>query len=498
MAAAVTHASITSVAVAADYNSVVQQVYVGYFGRPADPGGLAYFAQLFLAANAPTNIGGMAQAYDTNAAVKSLIDSFASSTESAAQYPGDNNAFVLAIYNNLFNRVADAGGLAYWADLINRGLMTRSAAALSIMAGAQGTDTTIIANKTLVASNFTKALDTPAKAAAYSGLAANIGIRAMLGTVTDKTNVATFQATVTSTVYGLAGNLMPDGVVQGLYQGVTSLTQNKTSQGLPIIGNSLGGGSAQALVLPGGTTWLLYGTSTLADGLQQYGTVAGGGAFVVSGVAVGTLAAFNQNDFSGRVTQFSAPGNVGVPTVTGGIGYGLGDGVSAELNGNIGNFPLNTIAPSGVYPTYLVYSAGQSSYNYNTPARLAAIADTWSGGLLEGGTASITIAADGALSGTTAPGCTLTGTATANASGKNFFDVAITYGGAPCVAANQTETGVGFIYGLTSGATSEAFVTTGNSTKIVLTYAPLNGMSELIIAVTNASKTHASAFFAQR
>jgi len=226
--------------------------------------------------------------------------------------------------------------------------------------------------------------------------------------------------------------------------------------------------------------------------------VAPGGAFLPSGVAVGTIAAFNPNDYSGTVTQFSAPGNVAVSTQTAGIGFGLGDGVSAQLNGNIGNFPLNTIAPSGVYPTYLLYSAGPSSYNYNTPARLTAIANNWSGGLLDGGTASITIAANGAISGTSALGCKLTGTASANASGKNFFDVSITYGGAPCAAANQTETGVGFIYGLTSGATTQAYVTNANKTSIVLTYAPLNGVSELTIAVTNAAKTHASVFFAQR
>ena len=39
-------ASVTSVtaSVPADYANVVQQVYVAYFGRPADPGGLAFFS----------------------------------------------------------------------------------------------------------------------------------------------------------------------------------------------------------------------------------------------------------------------------------------------------------------------------------------------------------------------------------------------------------------------------------------------------------------------
>jgi hypothetical protein len=40
--------------IAGDYKDVVQQIYVAYFGRPADADGLGYYEALFLAANAPT------------------------------------------------------------------------------------------------------------------------------------------------------------------------------------------------------------------------------------------------------------------------------------------------------------------------------------------------------------------------------------------------------------------------------------------------------------
>jgi hypothetical protein len=186
--------------VLADYNDVVQQVYVGYFGRPADAGGLAYFEAQFLAAKAPTTLAGVSQAYTSNADVKALVDSFSSSAESAALYPGDNNTFILAIYQNLFNRVADDAGKAYWADLINRGLITRGAAAISIMSGARASDAAIISNKTQVASSFTTALDTDEKRVAYSGLVANVSVRAMLGTVTDTTSLTSFQATLSATL----------------------------------------------------------------------------------------------------------------------------------------------------------------------------------------------------------------------------------------------------------------------------------------------------------
>ena len=197
-------ATVTQVAPAlADYNDVVQQVYVGYFGRPADAGGLAYFEAQFLAAQAPPTVAGLSQAYNSNASVRALVDSFSNSAESAALYPGDNNTFILAIYQNLFNRVADDAGKSYWADLITRGLITRGNAAISIMAGARSTDATIIINKTLVASNFTTALDTAEKKAAYSGLVANVSVRTMLGTVTDTTNVMLFATTITTTLSNL-------------------------------------------------------------------------------------------------------------------------------------------------------------------------------------------------------------------------------------------------------------------------------------------------------
>lgn len=185
------------------YNDVVQQIYVGYFGRPADAGGLAYFEGLMLAAGAPTTLAGVSASYSTNAQLRGVIDIFGTSAESAALYPGDNNAFILAIYRNLFNRTADDAGRAYWASLIDRGLITKANAAISIMAGAQSSDALIVQNKTTIASAFTLALDTLAKQQAYSGLAANAGVRVMLGNVSDVTNIEAFQATVAQTISAL-------------------------------------------------------------------------------------------------------------------------------------------------------------------------------------------------------------------------------------------------------------------------------------------------------
>lgn len=196
----------------ADYAQSVQRIYVAYFGRPADTSGLAFFQQQFLNAGAPTTIRGINDAYLTNPSVKALIDFFGTSAESNALYNGGTEAFITAIYRNLFNRDPDAGGLAFWSAKVNSGDLTRANAAVSIMAGAQFSDVDIIDKKNQVASNFTAAIDTANEAAGYDGLAANAIVRSMLGTVTNTTDVAAFQTTVNATLTSLANTKLSESV----------------------------------------------------------------------------------------------------------------------------------------------------------------------------------------------------------------------------------------------------------------------------------------------
>src|SRR5579871_4637464 len=97
---------------ASSYSAVVQELYVAYFGRPADYFGLQNFEAALAAAGAPTDAGALVGAYSTNSAVKTLIDSFGNSAESAALYgSGSTESFVNAIFENLFNRPAAVAGL---------------------------------------------------------------------------------------------------------------------------------------------------------------------------------------------------------------------------------------------------------------------------------------------------------------------------------------------------------------------------------------------------
>jgi hypothetical protein len=216
---------------AADYNGVVQQLYVAYFGRPADPRGLDNFTKALDAVKAPVTMAGLTDAYRTNTTIKNLVDAFGTSAESQALYTGDTLAFVNAIYTNVLNRAADLEGLLFWANAIDNGALTRGNAAASIMAGAQANTTTqgvidaaVVANKTTVAANFTTNVDTAAELIAYTGNAAAASARAMLATVTNTTDATAFQSTVTSTIAAIGSSTVANGSTFTLTTGVDNIT----------------------------------------------------------------------------------------------------------------------------------------------------------------------------------------------------------------------------------------------------------------------------------
>jgi hypothetical protein len=194
----------------ADYATVAQDLYVAYFGRPADTLGLANFESQLDAAHAPTTAAGLSAAYSSNAAVKQIIDSFGNSAESASLYGTGTAAisvFVTAIYHNLFNRDPDFGGLVFWSTAISSGGLPMASAALNILAGAlanttaQGVlDAQTITNKVAVAANFDTAINTVDELNAYNGDAAAATARAMLSLVDSSTNVIAFNATIDATL----------------------------------------------------------------------------------------------------------------------------------------------------------------------------------------------------------------------------------------------------------------------------------------------------------
>lgn len=215
---------------ASDYHDVIQQIFIAYFGRPADPGGLKYFQELFLRLGAPTTLDGIARVYGTHADLRLTIDAFGSSKESQDLYTGDDADFINAIYTNLFNRDADAGGKEYWASLLQKKAITRGNAAITIMLGAARTDAGIIANKTLAASLYTAAQDAVDPGKIKAGLDVAGITRQMLGKVGEKTPKTEIEAAVGATLDRLSGRVTlpgPIGVAAGVGFGLAVRADGK-------------------------------------------------------------------------------------------------------------------------------------------------------------------------------------------------------------------------------------------------------------------------------
>jgi hypothetical protein len=201
---------------AVDYNGVVQQLYVSYFGRPADYFGLQNFTAQLNAIGAPTTFAALNAAVQADeagtSALSQLVNSFSASGEATALYGTDTtqlgvSKFVAAIYQNVLGREADAEGFAFWVNAITSGNVTRASAAADITAGAmvntsaQGMmDKMTVEKKLAVATNFTTALDLPSEFNAYAGDAAAASARGLLQGVTSTTDVAAYQSTVETTI----------------------------------------------------------------------------------------------------------------------------------------------------------------------------------------------------------------------------------------------------------------------------------------------------------
>jgi len=195
---------------AANYQPAVQQMYIAYFGRPADPGGLEWFSAMLSNMDAPAGIPAISARYASDARLRGLVDVFSQSGESAALYPGDDASVVNAIYLNLFNRAPDVPGRDFWMAALANGTLSRSGAAIAIMTGAQGNDATLVDLKTRGATQFTAALSNDIYRANYSGLPANRIARDMLATLNSEADLAAFTARLTAAIEYMSATVMTD------------------------------------------------------------------------------------------------------------------------------------------------------------------------------------------------------------------------------------------------------------------------------------------------
>lgn len=145
----------------------IQQVYLAFYGRPGDPGGVNYWAQQAGAAG-----------------VAGILDQFSSSLEANQLFAGmSDEGKVTFIYRVLFNRDPDGPGLAYWASELSGGKRTLQQISFEILQGAQNDDLGKIRNKVAAAIYFADQLQARGITADYSAQADIFLARNWLGTI---------------------------------------------------------------------------------------------------------------------------------------------------------------------------------------------------------------------------------------------------------------------------------------------------------------------------
>jgi hypothetical protein len=160
----------------ADNINTVEQMYVAYFSRPADPAGLAFWSgKLAVNPNATQDISA----------------AFSTSAEYKATYAGlDNAGIVSTVYMHLFGRAAETAGVNFWADKLNTHAITIDNVVTQIAAGAQSTDLFAYDAKVAVATAFSAHVDTAVEQQAYSGATANKLAIDFIATVKDLASAA--------------------------------------------------------------------------------------------------------------------------------------------------------------------------------------------------------------------------------------------------------------------------------------------------------------------
>lgn len=217
-----------------------------------------------------------------------------------------------------------------------------------------------------------------------------------------------------------------------------------------VYGGTLTGSSSrafQALVLENDEIWALYGTETSS-------------VFAVAGFIQGSGTS-NNGTFTSSTTK----------------DFGFTPAVSGTMNATYdasAKTIAGSVSGSGGSVSFSGGPISGSLYNYNTAASPATIAGNWTATSLHGEGLNITVASGGSFTARSSLGCNFSGTILPRPSGKNVFNLALTFGPAPCSLANQAASGIALAYPLG------------------------NGRTQFTVAVTNSARTAGTAAFGSR
>ncbi len=199
--------------------------------------------------------------------------------------------------------------------------------------------------------------------------------------------------------------------VEGIYFGSPTTPRVIPETGETTTGHTL-------VVLEDRSYWMLYGRTFSAGQFSFQGFIQGHATD--SGVA---LASSDARDF-GRMPVLSG---------TLGIDYVAGTSANGKVTFGSEQIPFS----SGVAPKEFL--------DYAKPAKAADITGTWDVSLRQGLASEfaplLNIAADGSYS-TVVSGCQISGRITPRATGKNVYDMTMTFGPVACAQPGTTMTGI--------------------------------------------------------
>lgn len=120
----------------------VQQLYIAYLGRAADPAGLAYWA------------GEIDQGLiSLDQLRQNLVNEQPEYLENYGQL--SNEELTDTVYENLFNREADAAGRDYWVGQLESGAVRQDQLIIAYVNGASEPDQLVLSNKLFIAECYT-------------------------------------------------------------------------------------------------------------------------------------------------------------------------------------------------------------------------------------------------------------------------------------------------------------------------------------------------------
>jgi hypothetical protein len=202
-------------------------------------------------------------------------------------------------------------------------------------------------------------------------------------------------------------------------------------------GSTSNGEPFETIILPNNKFYALYGTTS-------------GNVFTIMGMITGQGSSTN-GTYSAPFTDYYYNG----ATYNGSVSASYVAGTS--ISGNIFDSGVGTSSFTGS-------ALPASQYNFNGPASLSTIVGAWNGALFGGVGASANISSNGTFTGS-GQGCSYSGSISPDASGMNFFNFSLSYGGSPCLLPYQTQTGIAIDYLLSDGVTRQlvAGVSSGSS-----------------------------------